>query len=569
MRWRLAAGGALALLLVAPLTAAPGDDAIAEAEAALARQDGVAAELAGKRALDEGAARAAVAAYIGEGELLQGDLAQAREWLGAGAFDARTHDRGFRALARLEIAANDLAAADAAFNEVLANGTPSAALWVEIGRLHYRAGEHQAALAAARRGIAMDADDPAALEFIAQLTRDAQGPLASLELFRRAMRAAPDDLQLASHYAATLGDAGEHGQMLAVVRDIVKANPDQPQAYYLQAILAARAGNDDLARQLWWGTGGAFDQSAAGLLVSGVLEYRSGNPALAAARFARLSRLQPFSLSAQVLFARALVANGEANVAIPVLAPLAAREDASAYTLVLLARAYEQIGLREDAAVLLDRAALMPRSVNPTSAAIPAIWPRDEAGRTRDPADPVQQLRELVNSDRLGEAQARVAAIAAEVDGSADLQMLGGDIALLQGDGAGAMAQYRQAATIRRNWPLVQRMGAVLSAQGKAAAARTTLADHLRTNPREVQAAALLGRMERDAGHPAQAAVLLRHAAAIGSGPSDPFLLGDLAELEQRLGQRARAQGHARAALALFPGNRRLTALALRLQAGD
>ncbi|MES2698220.1 MAG: tetratricopeptide repeat protein [Pseudomonadota bacterium] len=563
MPWLLAGCTGLALLLGSPLIAAPGEDAIAEAEEALARQDGVAAELAGKRALEAGAPRSAVAALIGEGELLQGDLADARQWLGPAAFDARTHDRGYQALAKLEIASNDLVAADAALNEVLTNGTPTAALWVDIGRLRYRAGGHQAALAAARQAIALEANDPAALEFMAQLTTDAQGPVAALGLFRQALRAAPDDLQLAAHYAATLGDAGQHGQMLAVVRAIVEENPDQPQAYYLQAILAARAGDDDLARKLWWRTDGAFDETPVGLLVAGVLEYRSGNPALAVERFAQLSRLQPLSIAAQVLFARALVANGDANVAIPILEPLAEREDASAYVLVLLARAYEQIGLRADAAPLLDRAALMDSA---TSGAIPALWLRDEAGRTRNPDDPVQQLRELGNTGRLADAAALVAAVSSQFDGSVDLQMVAGDIALLRGDSAGAMAQYRQAATIRSNWPLAQRMVAVLAAQGDAAAARRMLAAHLRNNPREAQAAALLGRMERDAGNRERAIALLRHAAAIGSGPSDPFLLGDLAELEERAGNREQALDHARGAQGIAPANRRLSALVLRLQ---
>jgi predicted Zn-dependent protease len=567
-RWRsthalLAGCAGLALACGTPLIAASGGDAIAEAEEALARGDGVAAELAGKRALDEGAERTAVAALIGEGELLQGDLADAREWLGEGAFDARTHDRGFRALALLEIASNDLAAADAAYSEILANGAATAALWVDIGRLRYRAGAHRAALAAARQAVALDADDPAALEFIAQLTRDAQGPLAALELFRRAMRAAPDNPQVAAQYAATLGDAGEHGQMLAVVRAIVQDYPDQPQAYYLQAILAARADDNDLARKLWWRTEGAFDETPVGLLVSGVLEYRSGNAALAVERFAQLSRLQPLSLSAQLLLARALVANGEANVAIPVLEPLAEREDASAYMLVLTARAYEQVGQRNEAALMLDRAALLPGA---ETMPLPALWLRDEAGRTSNPEDPVQQLREMVNGGRLDEARSMAGEIAVRFDGSVDLQMLAGDIALLQGDGPTAMAQFGQAATIRSNWPLAQRMVSLLTAAGDTAAARRYLAGHLRSNPREAQAAALLGRMARYNGNPARAAQLLRHAASIGSGPADPLLLGDLAELELELGERKRALDHARRAHALFPANRRLSALVRRVQ---
>lgn len=569
-RTRLAAllAACACLALAGPLGAAPADDAIAKAQAALQRGDGVGAEVAGKQALDQGAARAAVAAHIGEGELLQGDLAAAREWLGEGGFDAATHDRGYLALARLEVAEGDFPAAQAAFDQIMQHGRPDARTWVEIGRMRYRAGEHHGALTAARTALAMERNNPAALEFMAQLTRDARGPLAALDLFRRAMRQAPDDMLLAAQYAATLGDAGQHQEMLGVVREIVQQNPDVPQAFYLQAILAARAGDDDLARALWWRTEGTFDQTAAGLLVAGVLEYRSGNPAAAAERFAQLSRQQPLNVTAQVLFARALVANGEANVAIPVLAPLAAREDASPYVLVLLARAHEQLGQREDASPLLDRAAALPRDANSAGAALPAPWLRNEAGRTRNPDDPVQVLRELVNNGRLAQARAQVAGFASQFDGSIDLRMLAGDGALLAGDRVAALAQYRQVALIRSNWPLVRRLVAIELASGNAPRARRLLADHLRTNPREAAAAAMLGRMARDAGNPAAAAALLRHAAQIGSGPSDPLLLGDLAAVEHQLGQREAALGHARVAAGLAPLNSRLTALLQRI-AGD
>ncbi len=171
-----------------------------------------------------------------------------------------------------------------------------------------------------------------------------------------------------------------------------------------------------------------------------------------------------------------------------------------------------------------------------------------------------------VKPGRLGEAQAMVASISSQFDGSADLQMLAGDISLLQGDSAGAMTQYRQVATIRANWPLVRRMVAIQSASGDAAGARRTLAQHLRANPREAAAAALLGRMQRDAGNGARATLLLRHAAAIGSGPSDPLLLSDLAELELAAGRGEDALRHARQAQALAPAIHRVAAVLRRLQ---
>src|SRR3546814_13277866 len=59
--------------------------------------------------------------------------------------------------------------------------------------------------------------------------------------------------------AATLGDLGRMRAMLAVTRRAIAADPAHPRAYYLQAVLAARAGRFDLARVLLPKTGGPLN----------------------------------------------------------------------------------------------------------------------------------------------------------------------------------------------------------------------------------------------------------------------------------------------------------------------
>src|SRR5688500_373932 len=149
--WAVAAG----LVLSAAASAVQATHRQTEAAAALARGDGIAAEVAARRALDDGAPRSDVAALLGEAELLQGDLADARGWLAAGAFSDATRARGFHALGRLEMAEGDLAAAAEAFDRALASGAGSARLWVDIGRLRYRAGQHRLAVDAAAKAVAI------------------------------------------------------------------------------------------------------------------------------------------------------------------------------------------------------------------------------------------------------------------------------------------------------------------------------------------------------------------------------------------------------------------------------
>ena len=57
--------------------------------------------------------------------------------------------------------------------------------------------------------------------------------------------------------------------------------------------MAARAGNDNLARRLLWRTDGAYDEVPAGRLLAGILELRTGNAALAVDQFDALVRQQP------------------------------------------------------------------------------------------------------------------------------------------------------------------------------------------------------------------------------------------------------------------------------------
>ncbi|MFC3099330.1 tetratricopeptide repeat protein [Altererythrobacter lauratis] len=540
-----------AAAMAAPLAAAPGDAALAEAEAALTREDGVAAELAGKRALEAGAARADVAALVGEGELLQGDLADARSWLGDADFSDATRTRGLSALARLQMAEENFPAAIATYDLMISEGRESAALWVDIGRMRYRLGLHHQALEAARRAVELDGRDPRALEFKAQLTRDAEGVVPSLALFRRALETAPTDKALMQQYAATLGDAGEYRRMLHAVRALVKEHGNDPFAFYLQAVMAARAGQDDLARRLWWRTEGQFDGNAAGLIVNGVLEYRSGNPAVAVELFDSLRRMQPMSDVALLLYARALVANGEANAALAVLEPHAQRPDASPYMLMLAARAHEQLGDRVRAGDYLDRASF---AVAQHGRAMPAFLPRDAAGRITHPANPLLQLREMLNEGDLPGALAMVEQLNRQYEGSADLQMLAGDVHLLAGSRDRAMDYYQKAAQIRRDWPLVLRLVTLHNASPEKA--RAVLASYLAGNPRQQAAAALLGRMHRDANNPARATALLRHAAALGAGGRDPLLLADLAQMEAALGNGAAALTHAGEAHRLWRGNR-------------
>lgn len=540
---------ALALLAL-PALAGQGEDPLAAAQTALAQGDGIAAEAAARRALAEGAPREAVAAYMGEALVLQGEQFKALTWLEPGAFDPASAELGFRALGRLRTERGEFGEAAEAFDRALALGNASAGLWVDIAGLRYRSGEQTIVGDAISRALAIDPRDPGALSLQAQLVRDSRGLAASLPWFEKAVEGAPDNVPLLADYAAVLGELGEYRAMLAVVRRMFEIDPGESRIYFFQAVLAARAGQDNLARRLLTRAGDEATATPAGLLLAGVLEYRTGNPALAAERFVELLRRQPDNRTAQHLLARALLAAGDHPEVVARLREEAAREEVSPYLLTVLARAYEQTGRREEAALLLDRAAkagaraLLPYPLSVTDEARLAGGARPEAA--------VLRLRHLVGTARFAEASLFAADLNRSYPRSADIKALSGDAALLAGEYGAALAAYEAAGQVRRTSGMTERMVVALRMTGDNAAADRLLVETLQRNPQDRQLALLLGRRRADQGDWAQAALLLGQAARRG-GSRDPRLLAELSQAQLRAGDPEGALASARRAYAVQP----------------
>jgi predicted Zn-dependent protease len=368
------------------------------------------------------------------------------------------------------------------------------------------------------------------------------------------VRLAPDDVALLGDHAATLGELGRYKEMLAVVRRMAELDPGYPRIYFLQSVLAARAGQTDLARRLLWRAGEEAAGTPAGLVLAGVLDYRSGSPALAVEKFAELRRRQPDNPTAARLLARALLTADDHGEAIALLAPEAARPDASPYVLTLLARAYEQAGRRAEAAPLLDRAAR-------SGAGRLAAYPLDAADRALmrgwrdDPARPeaaVVRLRFLLGEKRFAEAGAYAAELNRRFPGSVDIETLTGDAALLAGEPGAALAAYGAAGEVRRTSAMVQRAVLALRRAGDEAAADRLLAETLTLNPQDRALAVLLGRRHAAQERWDEAALLLGHAARRG-GARDPRLFADLAQARLKAGDGEAALAAAQRAYRLQP----------------
>ncbi|MBA3055166.1 MAG: tetratricopeptide repeat protein [Sphingomonadales bacterium] len=499
----------LSLAVSAPGSAGEGgqggqaDGFVRDAHAALSQGDGIAAEAALRKAIAAGLARDAAAARMGEAYLAQGDLAKAREWLGAGRFAPAEAAHGWRMLGRLELAERHLAAAGRAFDRALQLTPQDSRLWVDIARLRYSGGEQLLAIAAADRAVALDPGNVRALEFRGLLVRDQYGFAAALPWFEAGLKVRPDDLALLGEYAATLGELGRARDMLVVTRRMIALEPDHPRAFFLQAVLAARAGNVALARTLLRRAGPAMAQVPAAMMLQGALELQAGNANAAAALLDRLARQQPRNARAKLLLARALHASGDRRQLLDRFADEAGQPGASAYLLTLLGRTYEDLGQRDLAAPLLDRAAIA-----------------GEAPFARTSPEPPGETPGL---------------------GFAADQLLAGDERLDRGDLAGAREGYRRAATIRLTDGLLVRLVVSSTRDGRWRDAEKLVAQVLSGSPRNRTALRLAAGFAARRGDWARAAHLLEFLAATGSG-ADARLLADLSFARLRSGNVAGAQ---------------------------
>ncbi len=515
---------------------------IEKAEAALTRGDGIAGEADLRRAMESGANRSDIAARMGEAMIVQSQFSKAREWLAPGQFAKGEEALGFRMLGRLELLEGHLSASGQAYDKALKITHKDALLWVDIGRLRYAGGEQLQAVDAAERALAVDPSSVRALEFRAQLIRDQSGLQAALPWYERALEVAPDDLALLGGYAATLGELGRGGEMLVVTRKMLELSPGEPLAFYLQAVLAARAGKIELARGLLGRTGERLSGLPAAMLLQGILELGAGNANRAVEVLDQLVSRQPANERAQALLARALYELGDYRQLIGRFGAAARQADASTYLVALVGRSYEEIGDRVAAAPLLDRAAaaqapkIMPiAEVYPPS--VLALGWRNAPGSAGAAVPYVRSL--LIAGDMAG-AERIAEQFRNAHPGSGDAQALAGDVQLALGRGGPALDRYGMASRIRFPEGLLQRMLDALNRLGRGGDSPVLVSGYLSAYPASRLAARMAANQSAYAGDWERSRGLLENLRA-RAGNRDFRLLADLSLAQLRTGDVAAA----------------------------
>lgn len=522
----IATAGIVSLLLglAACSDAQPELTPLARAEVALAKQDGLGAEIILRNLLSDGTPQTEIAAFLGEAELQQEDFYEARQWLQSGEFSADTRGHGFQMLGRLETAEGNLPKAGQAFDRALETMPENPELWVDIGRLRYLGGEQEQAVEASIHAVELGPNNSAALRFRAQLILDAQGIAAALPWYQAALDRNPEDLALMGDYAAALGESGQARKMLVIVRRMIELDENHSHAYFLQAVLAARGGQFALARQLLTRSSDADRATPVAMMLSAIIDMQTGNFASSAQVLEKLERMQPDNQRIRLLFAKSLSLGEYHRELISRFEDGAMLAGSPPYLATLVGRSYEALNRRDKAAPLLDFAAkgagsgLHPLPPATTVAAAAAGGP--QTGR-----DAVSLVRSLMLAGQTAAAVLAADEFLRRAPGSADALGLAGDAYLAAGRTDQASAHYARAGAIRQSWPLTRRMYAAEIAGGRIGSALTLLEHQLVNNSANSEAAILLAEARMELGNAGKAAALLDWAIANGADRSPRALL--------------------------------------------
>lgn len=457
------------------------------AEVALQLFDGVTAKAELQRAEALGVDSEQITHLKAHALWLTGDLQQAEEMLTRSPIARKHLPYAYRILGRVQIARGDTDAASTSFDEGLALAPNDSQLWTEIGRLRIVISNQGGAIQALDRAVELDPANIRALELRGRMMRSQFGMLAALPWFERGLQIDPNDVPLLEEYGATLGEAGRYQDMLAQARKILTLDTKNARAFYMQSVIAARAGNYALARNLAHKMGDPFADLPAPQLLMAVCDYELGNFNKAVDRLGPLLEAQPDNATVRLALARALHRSGDHLAAWSVISPLANRPDADNYSVRLAARIQEALGERGPAAAKLDYGMFLNLRVNgplPSASQTAAIV--DDAARNPGAAAKViPYIRLLLQEGRVAEARQRAGQLLAGNEGVAEAQLLVGDVETLAGNHAAAAMAYEKARSVKFTADVLPRIVAAHRRAGNTEAATAALQAYIGYNPND------------------------------------------------------------------------------------
>jgi cellulose synthase operon protein C len=533
---------------------------LAQATVALELFDGVTAQSSLEKAIALGVPARSVAHLLGHSYWLQGELDEAEDILASEDIAPKNGAYANRILGRVYMDKGDFVAAQQAFQTALRQAPNDGQTWTDIARLRFISADQKGAIEAVEQALKIDANNVRALEFRGRLMRSQFGLVAALPWFERGLQISPEDVPLLEEYALTLGEAGRNRDMLEQARKIVALDGGNSKAFFMQAVLAARAGNYELANRILPRAGDAFTELPGPMLLDGIIEFELGNYNRAVDRFVRLLGAQPRNRRVRALLAQAMYRAGDPLDTLDTIREIAARGDADSYSLMLTARAFEASGQRSRSFKPLDEAALaVIRPSLPLPDPVTLLQASDEVRRNpNDARAVVPYIRLLMLNGDIDAASQEANRLQAANPGVADAHLLAGDIAIAQGNFSEALAAYQLARSISFSEPVMLRLVDAAARAGDAKTADDALAQYLAFNPTSLTALRLAGYRNLDSRQWSIAIALLERVRA-RIGYNDSILLANLARAYAGARKTDRALDYAATAYRIAPANAMVT----------
>lgn len=532
------------------------DARLLQSETLLQLGDGIGAQAELDRAIELGLSPSSVRHLYGHALQLQGNLNKAREYLQASDIPPEHAAYATRILGRVAMLSGDSALASQAFDRAIRMEPENSDLWVDVAKFRAGSGNQAAAIAAVDEAVKLDNRNIGALQYRGELLRSQFGLRAALPWFERALQIDPNNVAVLTEYAATLGDMGRMKDMLVVARKIISLDGKNPRAFFLQSVLAARAGKYDLARTLMQKTEGRLDNVPAVILTQGIIEHEEGNYNAAIDRFRRLISVQPNNRKVRNLLARSLYLAGDAKEASALLEPQVTRSGTEPYALWLAARALEASGERDQATGLLNRAALHDVGEEVAfSADMPLDLLRVQVSREPDNARVViPYIRALSSLGNNAEAFTQARRLQNGNPGVSDAHILVADVAMARKDYRAALSALEMARDIRFSEPVLLRMVEALRAVGELQRSGELLAEYLNYNPRSTAALRWMAYAHLETENWDVARRILENLRA-RIGPNDALIMAGLTQAYTGLGRHADAVRAGRMAYYVQPSS--------------
>ncbi|HNW17449.1 MAG TPA: tetratricopeptide repeat protein [Sphingorhabdus lacus] len=529
---------------------------LTQAKVSLDLFDSAAALVALNRAQALGAPKAATAHLWGHAYWLDGDLDSAQAALQRNDIPDRYKAYALRIAARVAMDKGDLAQAQSYFDAALQMAPRDSQLWTDLARLRFVQADQKGAIDAVDYAFKLDPQNVRALEFRGRLMRSQFGVVASLPWFERGLQLNPVDIPLLEEYGLSLGDAGRYRDMLAVARKIISLDRTNAKAYYMQAVLAARAGEYELASRILPKAGSNFEQVPAAMLLNAICAYELGNYNKAVDHLQELLGMQPRNRRVRILLAQALYRAGDPLGALDTIKEIASRPDADSYSLMLTARAFEASDQPLRASAPLDDGALatfrpalpLPEPISLEAAAFEA---QREPNNARIVLPYIRLLAAQGNNDA---AWTEAVRLQNANPGVADAHVIVGDIEMARGNTQSAVNAYQQARQITFTEPVMLRLVDALGKLDRQKEASETLSAYLQYNPTNLTALRLAGYRHLDVGN-WNGAILMLERVRKRLGNNDAILLANLARAYAGANQMGKALGYARTAYDLAPAN--------------